>query len=604
MATAKEQIITAIQSTIPESVAVEFLQAIRQVDPPPPVGVQPIMWLKADVGVYQDAARTIPAVDGSSVMGWADQSGVGNHASQPVTSKAPTLKANVFNGKSAISFNGANNLLHTWTNGAAAFTAIIVARRNGSLSNYNAIFTSNKGFISARQIGSPNWGMYLNGDVTAGYSMDNQSRVLSAVVRNYNDVDLVTNGIKEIKTSGAGWYGVGNFIGSGESSSQYFAGDIAEIIVYNVALSDADRTSMEAYLSTKYNVPFSLGAEPYTVTVNNMVTIREAISDPNWYARPSVKVVNGVVVLLYRGGNGHIGSDGGLHIKFSSDYGITWTNEDKYVDGLSVTNFPMTPANDVTQEGELILCPNGDLLLHMFAGQYGITAHGTHQSRSTDGGKTWSVSEPMNISGIADVSFVYAIEDSFVYNNVIYIGTRIWQDATCAVGKSALLKSPDNGVTWQWISDISTFAQNTNEVGLEYLGNNKIIAVLRTSSSPLVLVSNDMGATWEITSSTLESGGKHRVYTAAHLKGAPNWWTDPFLIMSGFVNFPTGRRTAIWLSPDAGQHWTTAYFVHEVTPDSGYSDVFYNPSTNEYVVMTYYGSMSKADIRQYNLSIV
>ena len=43
-------------------------------------------------------------------------------------------------------------------------------------------------------------------------------------------------------------------LGSNASESEFFDGDVGEIITYNVALSTADREAVEAYLMSKWGI--------------------------------------------------------------------------------------------------------------------------------------------------------------------------------------------------------------------------------------------------------------------------------------------------------------------------------------------------------------
>lgn len=80
------------------------------------------LWLRADAGVWQDAARTIVAsADGDVVGGWTDLSGQGNHVTQAITSKKPLLKMgpNGINSSSVVRGDGADDMLKL---ASAAFT--------------------------------------------------------------------------------------------------------------------------------------------------------------------------------------------------------------------------------------------------------------------------------------------------------------------------------------------------------------------------------------------------------------------------------------------------------------------------------------------------
>ncbi len=71
-----------------------------------------LLWLDADVGLFTDAAATIPVTaDGDVVGTWQDQSGNGNDFSQTTASKKPEFKTSQINSKDVVRFDGIDNLL-------------------------------------------------------------------------------------------------------------------------------------------------------------------------------------------------------------------------------------------------------------------------------------------------------------------------------------------------------------------------------------------------------------------------------------------------------------------------------------------------------------
>ncbi len=353
-----------------------------------------------------------------------------------------------------------------------------------------------------------------------------------------------------------------------------------------------------------------------TQPISNIVKSTFTAVANDWNGRASVEVVNGVVVLVYQSSSAHAENDGNLHIRFSDDYGETWTAEDTKIGGGTPSGFPMEPpdagAGEDAGEPWLYIAPNGDLLLHMWRVNYGTTSNGTYQSRSTDGGLTWSTPAAINFTGIADDTQVFATDDHFVYSGVIYACARVYDDEAGTNSKSIFIKSADNGTTWEYVSDISSFATPTEEVGIEYLGSNNIIALLRDDGNAKTYkaTSSDMGATWSALtdiSDVFQASGRHRIFTRTHLEGGANWWTDNTLIVCGFelptLGFSNRRRNAIWLSRNGGTTWEGPYWVDLPTSDAGYGDMFYDPENNKYVFISYQGSLNTADLVQYKFSL-
>jgi hypothetical protein len=353
-----------------------------------------------------------------------------------------------------------------------------------------------------------------------------------------------------------------------------------------------------------------------TVTVESSATL--ATASGRWFGRASlIELSSGIWVLAYYEAEKHYTNDGELHLKFSDDYGATWSDEDKYLDGTAISGFPMNPpdcdAGEDAGEPWLILCDNGDLLIHMWHIDYGVTANGTYQSRSTDGGKTWSTPAQINFIGIVSDSLVFMTDDHFVYDGVIYAGARIHESTAQTNAKSVFVKSEDNGITWDYISDITDFVNYpTWEVGLEYIGNNKILAILRDVGLEKTYkrVSLDFGATWETIediTTAFNTVGRNRVYTRSHLHGSDNWWNDRVTIVVGFIQTvpgtSEGRRNCVWVSKDQGETWSGPFYLDAAIEDAGYSDILYDPVNNEYVVISYQGTQNDADLKQYNITI-
>ena len=129
-----------------------------------------------------------------------------------------------------------------------------------------------------------------------------------------------------------------------------------------------------------------------------------------------------------------------------------------------------------------------------------------------------------------------------------------------------------------------------------------------TSSSDARLTPS-LGATWETPAlSGLVAGGRHRIKTLAHLKGEANWWNNKTLIMNGFFHYYDAfgvlqRVNCIWVSLDAGETWSSPCFLDLPATDAGYGSLFYNPVTEELVLVAYQGTITKASLVQYNFKV-
>src|SRR5690606_34842756 len=127
-------------------------------------------------------------------------------------------------------------------------------------------------------------------------------------------------------------------------------------------------------------------------------------------------------------------------------------------------------------------------------------------SRSTDGGKSFS--EPIkltiqNFPSELDNDRTFFWNDHFVDENDTIYGSIWVHTAESDLSMSALIKSEDNGATWEWVGYITNNAvdnlpNGSYEAGLCYVGNDTIISMMRSGANSAVLYrkSEDMGATW------------------------------------------------------------------------------------------------------------
>lgn len=366
-------------------------------------------------------------------------------------------------------------------------------------------------------------------------------------------------------------------------------------------------------------VPFN----PF-VTVDETTTITSGGGATDWVGRASIRrrPSDDALVMAYYRAEAHSTNKGALHIRFSDDHGATWTDEDETLAGGAVTGFPMNPAGSTQPpdagEPQLYVCPNGDLLVHMWLVDYGVSTGGSWQSRSTDGGETWDTPDgPIQFAGLTSDqnNRTFSTDDEFVLGSTIYAAARVYIDATNAAGASVLITSDDNGATWTRLSTLVSAAHESgggHETGLEYVGNQQIIAMIRDfpHTASYQIRSTDLGVSWgELTDVTAEVGiaARQRVYTLAHLRGEADWWEDPNLIMVGFVHQSSGsshpRRSAVWLSPNRGADWDGPHYIDISAEDGGYGDVFYDPDNDQYVVVSYHGTLLAASLKQYRLTI-
>ncbi len=230
--------------------------------------------VKADTEVYTDAGLT-EASDGETVQQWNDQSGEGNNASQITTVNQPTYETDEINGRSVIQFtpdvDSANNgeFLTATLDSLASLqemTILSVASFDYSTqpsSNYDYLYglgnpSETSKVISLSRYPSTNFyynyynkGVYNGPAISSGFKIFSQkientgNRHFAWYDRSSQEVDAIPGlyTFNNPRITIAKWHPAGTW---------NLNGRIAEILVYNNALSDSDRVKVENYLANKY----------------------------------------------------------------------------------------------------------------------------------------------------------------------------------------------------------------------------------------------------------------------------------------------------------------------------------------------------------------
>jgi hypothetical protein len=227
------------------------------------------LWLDATTGLF-DATTGGSAVttDASEVARWEDQSGNAYHVTQGTSANRPVLKTSILNGKNVLRFDGSNDLLSNGSNFAisggsnrSVFTvfnrattalSIIVGWGDtgptaGASSQYSSEYflrftSTTKGYTN--QSGIDDWIIWSvigNGDTLADYdAFFNGGSVATpnSTLNNSTTINTTANPL---------------YIGRGPATGSA-NGDLAELLIYDSALSTSDREAVRDYLNAKWAV--------------------------------------------------------------------------------------------------------------------------------------------------------------------------------------------------------------------------------------------------------------------------------------------------------------------------------------------------------------
>jgi hypothetical protein len=220
-------------------------------------------------GDLDDAALTtfIGNSDGYIVK-WYDQSGTGLDAAQADETKQPLIATagviNRENGKPVILYDGSNdNLkLSSWNRGTNA-TGFIVFKPTASETNTVALWEFGSNADAAYWAAAGNtiydgFGTNSRRSVASPIDLDQQMNLASVQIKS-NKSEYWLNGdpLMSPDNVSVDWSGTPTI--GGVSNGLYWSGSISELVVYNKALKDVDRQSIEGSAGTYYGVAGTTG---------------------------------------------------------------------------------------------------------------------------------------------------------------------------------------------------------------------------------------------------------------------------------------------------------------------------------------------------------
>jgi hypothetical protein len=255
-------------------IAVVCVCAVHTAEAIPVSGLQ--LWLKADAGVTKV---------GNSVTGWTDQSGGTVYTlTQATASKQPTFEPNWHNGRPAVRFDGLNDYLVdlTSTLDLTSGLSIFVVAENSVRQNFNGVFK-----VAQPASGPEGIGAYVEVSWEVGSSSAGSGNVVFNVDRSVGGqfnfqsganapppagepylYDVISSGLaSEQRTQGVVRSsqatslnpaspslpsGAGNpMVGMAIATQGPLNGYISEVLVYDRAVTAAERDEIYAYLEQR-----------------------------------------------------------------------------------------------------------------------------------------------------------------------------------------------------------------------------------------------------------------------------------------------------------------------------------------------------------------
>lgn len=214
------------------------------------------IWLRSDLGLYQEAAGTTPATANNHPVGlWKDQSGNGRNF-QTGTTTRPLLQTGILNNHPVIRFNGIDDYMNITSTIALPFTLFIVTATSGN--SDSKIFEGYQagilrpGFYLADSSG---WKYVVVHAVVGQYKLtpitDTNFHIHRVVFADSGShfIDGVSKNTGDFSNAGSPTqFG----LGGGYAGGYPYNGDIVEVLLYSGVVSAPNIALVEAYLNERY----------------------------------------------------------------------------------------------------------------------------------------------------------------------------------------------------------------------------------------------------------------------------------------------------------------------------------------------------------------
>jgi hypothetical protein len=209
------------------------------------------LWLRADAGI-------VPGT-GAQIFQWLDQSGNGRNARMATVARQPSLVSGALNGRPVVRFFGAQSISLDIYTQPTTFSVFIAGKNSLANESYSMILGPG-GNSPNNQLRWDNGSQALfvtQNAATIRTSPIGNTRVYHALSARYDGSTMTfyrdgtamssstfSTTVPWTIASIGSWY-----------SSYFMVGDLAEVILYDRALSEAERNSVNSYLRAKYGLP-------------------------------------------------------------------------------------------------------------------------------------------------------------------------------------------------------------------------------------------------------------------------------------------------------------------------------------------------------------
>ncbi|OPZ89968.1 MAG: hypothetical protein BWY75_00932 [bacterium ADurb.Bin425] len=279
----------AYASGVPSSVTTAYIDNEVNTLPVPRSGLK--LWLKGDFGTV---------LSGSNITQWSDLSGSSpaNNATQGTAANQALLVNPAINGLPSGAFNGSSRrytLANQFTNLTSGFSLFVVMKPIATATK-TFFATSNTGpadLVSLENVNTQVRANFYNGTTASSIITPTNTITLSKfwlvdVVHNGSaSASLAVNG--DVKVSGtvqnlANVARTQNIVGANNTQASFWNGELAELLVFDRAVTETERKNIQGYLFNRYQLDTATAATApiFSVGTSTLTAPQEvAIAGPS-----------------------------------------------------------------------------------------------------------------------------------------------------------------------------------------------------------------------------------------------------------------------------------------------------------------------------------
>ncbi len=219
------------------------------------------LWLRADQDVLNGSDN--PASAGDDVKTWTDQSGNDNHLTQTTASQQPEYQTNVINNLPALRFDGVDEYMNAELSSLSSPVTFITVSQFSSSKDAYVMTLGNLNSTQTASISRESDDRYYSftGSKRYGPGLDNNTPYIIHAAHDsespYHNLYLDDSACT-VADYGAFLVTDGSLIlGASRNIDTWLHGDLAEVILYNQLLNEAQKIIVENSLAAKYGITLS-----------------------------------------------------------------------------------------------------------------------------------------------------------------------------------------------------------------------------------------------------------------------------------------------------------------------------------------------------------